>query len=109
MKSREDPLAEFEQTLLKEGPQVYTFRLYVSGASPKSVEAIRNIKKICEEHLPGHYDLEVIDIYQQPDLATREQVVAAPMLIKESPGPLRRLIGNLSSIETVLRKLGLSN
>jgi circadian clock protein KaiB len=107
MKSEEDTLKEFEQAHSEHGNQVYILRLYVSGASPKSTEAINNIKKICEEHLPGRYELEVVDIYQQPRLAAGEQVVAAPMLVKRSPLPLRKLIGNLSNARQILQGLGL--
>lgn len=107
MKSEEDTLKEFEQALSERGEQVYILRLYVSGASPKSAEAINNIKNICEEHLPGRYELEVVDIYQQPRLVAGEQVVAAPMLVKKSPLPLRKLIGNLSNTREILQGLGL--
>ena len=102
-------LEEFEQALSRQAERVFVLRLYVGGTSPKSVEAINNIKKICEEHLAGHYDLKVVDIYQQPQLAVNEQVVAAPTLVKQSPLPLRRLIGNLSNTRQILQSLGLSN
>src|SRR6267142_762275 len=107
MKIAKDNLNEFEQALL--GEHVFVLRLYVGGTSPKSVQAINNIKKICEEHLAGQYDLEVVDIYQQPQVAVYEQVVAAPTLVKQSPPPLRRLIGNLSNTRQILQSLGLSN
>jgi circadian clock protein KaiB len=80
----------------------YVLRLYVSGSTSKSVLAIENIKRICEQHLKDRYDLEVIDIYQQPNLARDEQIVAVPTLIKRSPLPLRRLIGDLSNLQKVL-------
>lgn len=83
----------------------YVLRLYVTGMTPRSVQALAAIRSICEEHLRGRYDLEVIDIYQHPALARDEQIVAAPTLIKESPAPLRRLIGNLSDRERVLEGL----
>jgi circadian clock protein KaiB len=108
MKSEAETLKQFEQALAERGEQVYLLRLYVSGVSPKSIEAINNIKKICEEHLAGQYELEVVDIYQQPRLAAEEQVVAAPMLVKKFPPPLRRLIGNLSNTRQTLHRLGLS-
>lgn len=106
MKSRAESLKEFEQALSERSEQGYLLRLYVSGASPKSIQAINNIKQICEEHLPGRYELEVVDIYQQPQLAAAEQVVVAPMLVKKFPLPLRRLIGNLSNTRQVLQMLG---
>jgi len=80
----------------------YILRLYVAGSTRKSQDAIRNIKKICEEELKGRYDLEVIDIYQQPELAKKEQLLAAPTLIKRLPLPLRRLVGDMSNKERVV-------
>ena len=85
----------------------YLLRLYVTGMTPKSIRAITNIKKICEEHLQGRYWLEVVDLYQQPQLAQGEQIIAAPTLIKELPHPLRRIIGDLSNTERVLVGLDL--
>jgi len=85
----------------------YILRLYITGSSPKSVRAITNVKRICEEHLKGRYDLQVVDIYQQPVLAAGEQIIAAPTLIKKLPEPLRRLIGDMSDTEQVLLGLDL--
>jgi circadian clock protein KaiB len=85
----------------------YVLRLYVAGLSRKSLLAIENLKKICEEHLQGRYELEVNDIYQQPVLAQGEQIVAAPTLIKQLPPPLRRFIGDLSQTEKILVGLDL--
>lgn len=85
----------------------YVLRLYVSGTTPQSTLAIQNIKRICEEHLKDHYDLEVIDLYQQPGMTRSEQIFAVPTLIKSYPLPLRKLIGNLSDIERVLAALEL--
>ena len=85
----------------------YVLRLYVSGSTSKSALAIENIKRICEQHLKNRYDLEVIDIYQQPHLAREEQIVAVPTLVKRSPLPLRRLIGDLSNHKRVLIGLDL--
>ena len=87
----------------------YSLRLYVSGTTPKSARAVENLKRICEERLRGRYDLEVIDVYQQPDLARVDQIVAVPTLIKRSPLPMRRLVGDLSNTESVLLGLDLSN
>ena len=86
----------------------YVLRLYVSGSTSKSALAVENIKRICEQHLKNRYDLEVIDIYQQPNLARDEQIVAVPTLIKRFPPPLRRLIGDLSNQERVLFGLDLA-
>jgi circadian clock protein KaiB len=80
----------------------YILKLYVAGQSPKSVNAIANIKKLCEANLPGRYVLDVIDLYQQPELAQGEQIIAVPTLIRKRPSPLRRVIGDLSSTERVL-------
>lgn len=80
----------------------YVLRLYVAGQTPKSVLAITNIKRICDKELQGQYDLEVIDLYQQPQLAQGEQIIALPTLIKKLPPPLRRIIGDMSDTERVL-------
>ena len=85
----------------------YVLRLYVSGSTSKSARAIENIKRICEQHLKNRYELEVIDIYQQAQLARDEQIVAVPTLIKRLPPPLRRLIGDLSNVKKVLFGLDL--
>lgn len=85
----------------------YILRLYVTGTTPRSNRAIVNIRKICEEHLAGRYELEVIDIYQQPVLAEGEQIIAAPTLIKSLPLPLRRFIGDMSNTERILVGLDL--
>jgi circadian clock protein KaiB len=85
----------------------YVLRLYVTGMTPRSSEAFASIKAICEEHLKGRYDLEVIDIYQHPQLARDEQIVAVPTLVKSLPAPLRRFIGDLSDRERVLVGLDL--
>jgi circadian clock protein KaiB len=84
----------------------YLLRLFVTGMTPRSTDAIARIKAICEEYLPGHYELEVIDIYQQPEVARVEQIVATPTLIKKLPLPLRRLVGDLADKKRVL--LGLN-
>jgi len=81
--------------------------LYISGSTLKSALAVENIKQVCEQHLKNRYDLEVIDVYQQPDVARAEQIVAVPTLIKRLPLPLRRFIGDLSNERNVLRGLDL--
>jgi len=85
----------------------YVLRLYVTGLTVKSVRSISNLKKICEEHLNGQYDLEVIDLFQRPELLQGEQIIAAPTLIKKLPLPLRRIIGDMSDTERVLIGLDL--
>jgi len=96
---------ESEKTGADSRPSQYILRLYVSGSTSKSALAIANIKRICELHLKNRYDLEVIDIYQQPNLARDQQIVAVPTLIKRLPPPQRRLIGDLSNLEKVLSGL----
>jgi circadian clock protein KaiB len=83
----------------------YLLRLYVTGTTVKSVRAIQNVRRICEEHLHDRYDLEVIDIYKNLPLARSDQIIAAPTLIKRLPAPLRRLIGDMSDEQRVLRGL----
>ena len=85
----------------------YRLTLFITGGSPNSVRAINNLKSICEKHLAGRYDLEVIDVYQNPELATQEQIIALPTLIKRLPDPVRRLVGDMSDTQKVLRGLGL--
>jgi circadian clock protein KaiB len=80
----------------------YRLRLYVAGQTPKSIAAISNLKKICEQHLPGRYEIEIIDLMKDPALAARHQIVAIPTLIRQLPEPLKRIIGDLSNIEKVL-------
>jgi len=98
---------EFVKALAKGDKAKYVLRLYVAGITPKSTKAIENVKKICEEYLAGRYELEVIDIYQQPKLAKGEQIVAAPTLIKKLPLPLRKLIGDMSDTDKFLVGLDL--
>ena len=80
----------------------YVLRLYVTGTTGKSVRAIQNVRRICEEHLDGLYDLEVVDLYKNLPLARGDQIIAAPTLIKQLPAPLRRLIGDMSDEQRVL-------
>jgi len=85
----------------------YVLRLYITGPTSLARRAILNINAICREHLPGMYDLEIIDIHQKPALAKNEQILAAPTLIKKLPLPLRRIVGDLSDHEKVLFGLDL--
>jgi circadian clock protein KaiB len=87
----------------------FGLRLYVTGATPNSLRAISNLKLICEAHLAGKYELEIIDIYKQQEKAFEEQIVALPMLVKISPGPKRKLIGDLSDKNKVLEVLGIKS
>ena len=87
--------------------ETYILRLFVTGILPNSVRAIKNAKTICEQYLKGSYELEIIDIYQQPSLALLEDIIAVPILIKKFPLPEERMIGDLSDIEKVLKGLDL--
>jgi circadian clock protein KaiB len=90
-----------------EMPVRYMLRLFVTGTTPRSTRAIENMKHICEENLEGQYDLEVIDVYADPEATKELQVVATPTLVKVLPEPLRRIIGDLSDRERVLAGLNL--
>lgn len=98
---------ELERSLAEPDQERYVLRLYVAGQTPRSARAIANIKRICERELKGCYDLEIIDIYQEPERAEGEQLFAVPVLIKKLPAPLRRVIGDLSDTEKVLVGLNL--
>jgi circadian clock protein KaiB len=97
------------QKLLKDADAIeyYQLRLYVTGTTPRSSHAIANIRSLCEEYLAGHYVLEVVDIYQQPGEAAKEQIIAAPTLIKSLPVPPKRFIGDLSDRSKVIIGLNL--
>lgn len=99
--------AAFEKSLAEPDKRQFVLRLYVTGMTPRSVRAIANITEICEGRLKGRYQLEVIDVYQQPVLARGQQIIAVPTLIKKLPPPLRRIIGDLSDRAHVLIGLGL--
>jgi circadian clock protein KaiB len=88
-------------------PELYVLKLYVTGATTRSLRAIANIKTVCEEHLKGRYHLEVVDIYRRPELLRADHIVAVPTLIKMLPAPLRLLVGDLSKTEHVLQGLDL--
>jgi len=88
--------------------EIFTLRLFVTGVSPVSVRAINNLQKILEEHLKGRYELDIIDVHQQPELVQNEDVSAVPTLIKKSPFPKRRLVGDMSDVAKVLKGLGLT-
>ncbi len=102
-----DSTKEFEKAAQTSGKEKYVLRLYVTGMTPRSINAIENIRRICEENLQGRYELEVIDIYQQPEYAKKEQLLAAPTLIKKLPLPLRKFIGDMSDKDKILVGLNL--
>jgi circadian clock protein KaiB len=107
MKKRKTTTKAFEKATVKPDRAMYVLRLYVTGLTPKSTLAIANVQKLCETHLAGYYELKVIDIYQQPHLAKKEQIVATPTLIKKQPLPVRRLIGDMSDTERFLAGIDL--
>lgn len=94
--------------VVSENDKKYVLRLFIIGASPNSVSAITNLKHLCETYIPGQYRLDIIDVYQQPELAQPEQLVALPMLVKQWPLPEQRLIGDMSDTKRVLAGLGLT-
>ena len=85
-----------------EEPECWELRLYVAGQTPRSLEAFANLKRICEEHLPGKYKIEVIDLFKEPERAAGDQVLAIPTLVRKLPVPIRRIIGTLKDTERVL-------
>jgi circadian clock protein KaiB len=85
----------------------FKLRLFIAGASTNSIRAVANLKAICEKHLPGRYDLEILDVHQEQFLAEQEQIIALPLLIKQYPSPERRMIGDMSDTNKVLKGLGL--
>ena len=87
--------------------QAYRLRLYVAGQTPKSVLAFRNLKQICEEHLQGRYEIEIIDLVENPQLARGDQILAVPTLVRRLPEPIKKIIGDLSNTERVLVGLDL--
>lgn len=101
-------LNETADTVHNTNAEDFVLRLFITGASPNSARAITNIRKICELHLKGRYSLEIIDVYQQPERAQAEQLIALPLLIKKAPGPERRLLGDMSDEKKVLRGLGIA-
>ncbi len=105
--SERDMTAAFEDALFQKDERYYVLRLYIAGTTPQSIQALQNLKKICEEYLKGRYELEVIDVYQTPELTVPGNIFAIPTLVKQLPLPLQKLIGNLSNTEKVLVGLDL--
>jgi circadian clock protein KaiB len=102
MKKVKTSTEEFEKAAVNRDIEKFVLLLYVTGMTPKSTRTIANVRKFCEEHLEGRYELKVIDIYQQPKLAQGEQIIATPTLIKKLPLPLRKFIGDMSDMERFL-------
>ena len=91
-----------QRTKSKHPEKEWELRLYVAGQTPKSLAAFANLKKICEEHLAGEYHIEIIDLLKQPQLASGDQILAIPTLVRKLPAPIRKIIGDLSNTERVL-------
>jgi circadian clock protein KaiB len=109
MENDHDPKSStdaFEKALKSQSGKKYILRLFVSGMTPSSLKAIKNLKKMCLEHLDVQFELEVIDVYQQPELVKSEEIIAVPTLIKKLPLPIKKFIGDLSDRENIL--LGLN-
>jgi circadian clock protein KaiB len=102
-----DATAAFEQALDRMATEPFVLRLYIAGNSPRSQTAVENVRKICDEYLGGRCELEIIDIYQDPDATTGDLVIAAPTLIRSLPLPVRRVIGDMTEKEKVLVGLDL--
>jgi circadian clock protein KaiB len=100
-------LSENPLSVPSSGGKAYRLRLYVAGQTPKSVLAFRNLKEICEEHLQGRYEIEIIDLLQNPQLARGDQILALPTLVRRLPEPIKKIIGDLSNKERVLVGLDL--
>jgi circadian clock protein KaiB len=98
----------FEEFLSRPSEEKYLLRLFIAGNTPNSNRAFNKIKNICEEYLPGRYELEVIDIYEQPELMEQEQIIAIPTLVKKLPPPLQKFIGDLANTEKVLLGLDIN-
>jgi circadian clock protein KaiB len=105
--SRNALKATFERARRAGRSDQYVLRLYVTGMTTRATRAIENVRAICDEHLEGRYDLDVVDVYQQPALAKGEQIIAAPTLVKVLPLPARRLIGDMSQRDRLLVGLDL--
>lgn len=91
----------------RKGPEQWNLRLYVAGQTPKCITAFANLKKLCEEHLGGNYRIEIIDLLKTPQLASGDQILAIPTLVRRLPSPMKKIIGDLSNTERVLVGLDL--
>jgi len=89
--------------------EFWTMRLYIAGQSPKSIAAITNLRRICDQHVPGRYEVEIVDLLRNPELARADQIVAIPTLVKKLPTPVRHIIGDLSATDRVVVSLELTS
>jgi circadian clock protein KaiB len=104
---KHDPAEALARAAARQKNARYVLKLYVAGVTPRSAAAIKSVTAICEQHLRGRYELEVIDIYQRPTLAKGEQILAAPTLIKQLPLPLKKIIGDMANEQKLLIGLDL--
>jgi circadian clock protein KaiB len=102
MTSEMEAATGLEGAEIEAAPEIYLLRLYVAGQTPKCITAFANLKKICEEHLAGKYQIEVIDLLKNPELAKGDQILALPTLVRKLPEPMKKIIGDLSNTEKVL-------
>lgn len=107
MAKRKNKSAEFEPVANGKS-QFYVLKLCISGMTPRSRQALTNLKRLCDKYLAGNYALEVIDLYQQPELAARHRIIATPTLLKNLPPPVRQMFGDLSDTKTILRRFGIA-
>lgn len=105
-KARRRGAQELESALRKQNREHFVLKLFVTGSTPRSLQAITQVKTICEEDLSGRYTLQVIDVHQEPHLAERDQIIALPTLLKTLPAPLRKVLGSFSEKEKILAVLG---
>jgi circadian clock protein KaiB len=94
--------SEIEAPRREEGAEVWHLRLYVAGQSPKSLKAFANLVRLCDEYLPSRYDIEIIDLLENPQLAEGDEIIAIPTLVRQLPAPMRKIIGDLSDTDRVL-------
>lgn len=107
MTQNDNTIAQFETALAAAGAKRVVLRLYVAGMAPRSLKAIADLKQLCGRHLSERLEVEIVDIYQQPQLAAQAQIVAVPTLVKEHPLPVRKLLGSLDDLDLVGEQLGL--
>ena len=88
---------------------ILKLRLYISGKTPNSLLALKNIKKICEEHIQNDYELEIVDLLKDPKLSEEDEILAIPTLVRKNPQPVRKIIGDLSNTEDILQRIGLGS
>jgi circadian clock protein KaiB len=106
-KKKTDQIEVFEKAAGQDEGAHYLFRLYITGTTPRSMHAVQNLKKICLDYLDGRYEIEVIDVCQEPGTARENEIVAIPTLVKELPPPLKKFIGDLSNLKQILEALAI--